>query len=79
MCWAKGDASFSKEERPPRPSMLFFLLRARSRVRDTLRASSPGATGQQTCRCGHPRVAHEHYRAGLDCALCDCLTFRRQR
>jgi hypothetical protein len=29
------------------------------------------------CRCGHERAAHEHYRAGSDCALCaDCPRFR---
>ena len=28
------------------------------------------------CRCGHPREAHQHYRAGTDCALCRCLRFR---
>jgi hypothetical protein len=29
------------------------------------------------CRCGHARVAHEHYRAGTQCALCiDCPRFR---
>lgn len=26
---------------------------------------------QRPCRtCGHPRVAHEHYREGTDCSLC---------
>ena len=24
------------------------------------------------CRCGHDREAHEHYRRGSECALCDC-------
>lgn len=28
-----------------------------------------------TCRCGHDRSAHEHYRAGTDCGLCDCVRF----
>jgi len=31
------------------------------------------------CVCGHPREAHEHYRAGSDCALCGrsgCGRFR---
>jgi hypothetical protein len=28
------------------------------------------------CRCGHPRAAHEHYRAGTDCAQCDCPRYR---
>jgi hypothetical protein len=33
----------------------------------------------RTCVCGHPREAHEHYRAGTDCALCGrsgCSRFR---
>jgi hypothetical protein len=24
------------------------------------------------CRCGHTAHAHQHYRAGSDCSLCDC-------
>ncbi|MGD3261515.1 hypothetical protein QT366_22665, partial [Xanthomonas citri pv. citri] len=32
-----------------------------------------------TCVCGHPRDAHEHYRPGTDCALCDCPKFRKKR
>lgn len=28
------------------------------------------------CRCGHARDAHQHYRPGADCALCDCGAFR---
>jgi hypothetical protein len=24
------------------------------------------------CRCGHEMTAHQHYRPGTDCALCDC-------
>jgi hypothetical protein len=27
------------------------------------------------CGCGHPHGAHEHYRKGTDCALCDCPRF----
>lgn len=23
-------------------------------------------------RCGHSHAAHQHYRAGRDCAICDC-------
>lgn len=26
--------------------------------------------GANTCRCGHEREAHDHYRAGTECALC---------
>ncbi len=29
------------------------------------------------CSCGHGKQAHEHYRAGSDCALCDCGRFHR--
>lgn len=32
-----------------------------------------------TCVCGHEQDAHEHYRPGTDCALCDCPRFRRGR
>ncbi|HCS57085.1 MAG TPA: hypothetical protein DIW80_07485 [Gordonia polyisoprenivorans] len=38
--------------------------------------------GDQVCRCGHPRSAHDHLRAGTDCALCGasgCSRFRRPR
>ena len=24
------------------------------------------------CRCGHHRAAHQHYRKGSECVLCDC-------
>ncbi|GAA1847240.1 hypothetical protein GCM10009836_28540 [Pseudonocardia ailaonensis] len=24
------------------------------------------------CRCGHQASSHEHFRAGTDCAACDC-------
>jgi len=24
------------------------------------------------CRCGHPSSSHDHFRAGTDCAVCDC-------
>lgn len=31
------------------------------------------------CECGHAREAHEHYRRGTECAICDirqCSQFR---
>lgn len=31
------------------------------------------------CQCGHEREAHEHYRKGTECSLCDirtCSEFR---
>ena len=33
--------------------------------------------GHACATCGHGRRAHEHYRSGSDCALCDCRRFRR--
>lgn len=33
----------------------------------------------ETCVCGHVQDAHEHYRPGSDCALCDCPRYRRKR
>lgn len=35
-------------------------------------------TDTATCVCGHAQDAHEHYRPGSDCALCDCPRFRRR-
>ena len=29
--------------------------------------------------CAHGRIAHEHYGAGTNCALCDCPLYVRQR
>ena len=31
------------------------------------------------CRCAHDRRAHDHYRSGHDCGVCDCASFRRTR
>ncbi|MCZ2829874.1 hypothetical protein O2W14_13605 [Modestobacter sp. VKM Ac-2986] len=28
------------------------------------------------CSCGHGKRTHEHYRAGSDCALCGCGSYR---
>lgn len=31
-----------------------------------------------SCACGHPREAHEHYRRGTECSICDirdCSSF----
>ncbi|GAA1284244.1 hypothetical protein GCM10009609_56510 [Pseudonocardia aurantiaca] len=31
------------------------------------------------CTCGHPKAAHDHYRAGTDCGVCGataCAKFR---
>ncbi|MEU8818318.1 hypothetical protein [Actinoplanes sp. NPDC048796] len=38
------------------------------------------STDEALCVCGHPRRAHEHYRPGAECALCEaasCPRFRR--
>jgi hypothetical protein len=36
--------------------------------------------GDDPCAtCAHGRAAHEHYRAGSDCALCDCPQYVRPR
>jgi hypothetical protein len=32
-------------------------------------------TGPQECSCGHATLAHEHYRKGSDCALCECTRY----
>jgi hypothetical protein len=40
------------------------------------RDGAPQAVGP-ACGCGHGKTAHEHYRAGTDCALCECARFRR--
>jgi hypothetical protein len=34
-----------------------------------------GSSGPATCRCGHNRQAHLHYRPGSECAACDCARF----
>jgi hypothetical protein len=34
------------------------------------------------CGCGHPYVAHEHYRTGTECVMCEpnkCPKFRPRR
>ncbi|WP_160150891.1 hypothetical protein [Microbacterium timonense] len=36
----------------------------RSAKKDTSQASA-------MCACGHAREAHEHYRRGTECAICD--------
>ncbi|QYB03116.1 hypothetical protein I1A62_39135 [Rhodococcus sp. USK10] len=35
------------------------------------------AVSNSECRCGHTFAAHEHYRKGTSCAMCDCPKFRR--
>jgi len=44
-----------------------------------LRLETTDEVDTATCACGHPQEAHEHYRPGSDCALCDCPRFRRRR
>jgi hypothetical protein len=31
----------------------------------------------QLCTCAHAREAHDHYRSGSDCGMCDCFRFDR--
>jgi hypothetical protein len=35
------------------------------------------SAGGPTCGCGHGRQAHQHYRRGTDCSLCDCARYGR--
>lgn len=45
----------------------------------TMADSARQSEGPQ-CRCGHARRAHEHYRPGTGCSLCeDCGSFRPGR
>jgi hypothetical protein len=30
------------------------------------------------CTCRHARQAHDHYRAGSDCSLCDCHQWKSE-
>jgi hypothetical protein len=35
------------------------------------------AHSRRLCRCGHPYVAHRHYRIGSECSLClGCPRYR---
>jgi hypothetical protein len=34
---------------------------------------------EKYCLCGHVSEAHEHYRRGTDCSLCDCSRYRPAR
>jgi len=36
------------------------------------------AEASRACRCGHVADAHEHYRRGTDCAVCECAKYRRR-
>lgn len=78
------------ENRPRRYSRLRVLRTNRgSDAFVTTPPSPPGAPAgkrgsgsEQLCVCGHPKIAHEHYRPGTDCSLCPlgvCERFRRQR
>ena len=33
----------------------------------------------KSCQCGHIAFAHEHYRRGTDCSLCECVRYKGQR
>lgn len=61
-------------------SMCPLRLRAVSALADRSWSGTAGTGGAVKarpgravlCRCGHERLAHEHYRQGAECALCDC-------
>lgn len=38
------------------------------------KGSKTTPTSSQMCSCGHPYAAHEHYRRGTECAICDVRT-----
>lgn len=42
------------------------------------RPQSP-AEEAKACLCGHVVGTHEHYRRGSDCAVCDCMKYRRTK
>ncbi len=47
-------------------------------ARSEVRLALAPETSVATCTgCGHGRQAHQHYRRGTDCALCDCDRYRR--
>jgi hypothetical protein len=41
-----------------------------------LRVRTSEPREREPCRCGHVARAHEHYRRGSDCALCECRRYR---
>jgi hypothetical protein len=49
------------------------LVITETRLRNLLEG---GARQVRRCVCGHDRHAHQHYRRGSDCALCDCTRWR---
>jgi len=52
-------------------------LRAVSQDGDSMPPLSRKADASCPCRCGHPYLAHQHYRKGLECSLCpDCARYR---
>ncbi|MBT2501644.1 hypothetical protein [Curtobacterium sp. ISL-83] len=48
-------------------------------LREPIALRPRAQTETATCVCGHEQAAHEHYRPGSDCALCDCPKYRRRR
>jgi hypothetical protein len=55
--------------------------RAPEPVREQAVSSPPAdsTTGRSLCLCGHPKEAHDHYRAGTDCGICGrstCASYR---
>ena len=53
------------------------VAKVAGRVRGWTRGARPASAGETPCaECAHAREAHEHYRQGTDCSLCDCSRFR---
>ena len=52
-------------------------MRVLSQLADGMLASPLEAGSGCPCRCGHPYLAHQHYRKGSECSLCsDCARYR---
>jgi hypothetical protein len=56
--------------------LLAYLLTAAAALACGVMPGRREAVPPAPCRCGDPGAAHEHYRAGTDCALCGCDRFR---
>lgn len=54
-------------------------FRSPTAVRPVVALRTVAEAEPATCVCGHAQAAHEHYRPGSDCALCDCPKYRRAR
>jgi hypothetical protein len=64
-------AAFASPSPSPDPGRRAGFHRPRQAV------PPPPAAALKPCACGHGRQAHQHYRAGKDCALCSCARYHR--